>query len=197
MVAVSQVLKLLVIIDMQPAGFPLALGVTRQVMREIRKAVELGWLIVVVEYVTADDCAGPTDTRITTLLDESGARWIRVKKKSEDGSTEIVEALAGLLTGAYPRFRVVGVTTDDCVTKTVHGLIRLLPSCVVDVVTDACSNWEGRRYNWAAFSTSSRVNLLTCATTEGASVAGSIANAPSSGAEETSSTCASDTTTRG
>lgn len=159
--------RILVVIDMQPQGFPLSGGVTREVMREMRLAIANGWLIVVVEYDL--ECAGPTDSRILALLTESGyANWITVKKKAEDGSQEIAAALAPLLAGNQfqyaPAFRVVGVTTDDCVTKTVHGLLPLFPDCVVEVVTDACTNWEGRRYNWAAFSSSPQVILIAAQT---------------------------------
>lgn len=159
--------RILIVIDMQPAGFPLALGVRREVMREMRLAIRSGWLIVVVEYDL--ECAGPTDSRITALLEESGyTNWLPVKKKAEDGSQEIAAALAPLLGGIrnqnVPAFRIVGVTTDDCVSKTVHGLLPLFPDCVVEVVTDACTNWEGRRYNWAAFSSSPRVILIAAQT---------------------------------
>ncbi len=154
--------RFLVVIDMQPAGFPLALAVTNQVLREIKTAMENGWTIMIVEYDL--ECAGPTDSRITALLADSGYQyWFPVKKKAEDGSAEIIAA-AGLplssATDEPPVFRVVGVTTDDCIAKSVFGLVKRLSNCVVELVTDACYNWQGHRFDWSLFATHSNIELL-------------------------------------
>jgi hypothetical protein len=150
--------KILLIIDMQPAGFPLSRVVTRQVLRETALALSLGWKIGVVEFDL--ECAGPTDERIVTLLEASGVPWLKIMKAAEDGSVEIIETLTQeRLDLSKVRFRVVGVTTDDCVTKTVHGLVDKLHDCVVEVVTDACTCWN-IRYDWATFTQSPRVELI-------------------------------------
>lgn len=150
---------ILVVIDMQPAGFPLALAVVRQVLREIKLAIERGWTIMIVEYDL--ECAGPTDSRITALLAESGYQtWLPVKKKAEDGSAEILAALPPCATDEPLVFRVVGVTTDDCIAKSVFGLVKRLPTCVVELITDACYNWQGNRFDWSLFAGFSNIKLL-------------------------------------
>lgn len=147
----------LLIIDMQPAGFPLARVVIRQVLREVERAVRLGWSIRVVEFDL--ECAGYTDPKIMAMLgDGRYERWLPVRKEAEDGSREVVQSLSE--DDPQELFRVVGVTTDDCITKTVHGLLERLPRCTVEVVTDACCNWEGDRFDWSTFSSSTRVRLI-------------------------------------
>lgn len=153
--------RFLVVIDMQPAGFPLALAVTNQVLREIKLAMENGWTIMIVEYDL--ECAGPTDSRITALLADSGYQyWFPVKKQAEDGSAEIAAAALPLTsTDEPPVFRVVGVTTDDCIAKSVFGLLKRLPNCVVELITDACYNWQGHRFDWSLFAGFSNIQLFT------------------------------------
>lgn len=151
--------RLLVVIDMQPAGFPLSRVVTAQVLREIDSAIEQGWTIAIVEF--EHEVTGPTDERILERLQSSGYdHWLTVKKKQEDGSAEILAAAQLSREDAAPLFRIVGVTTDDCVTKTAHGLSSKRPDCQVEVVKDACTNWEGHRFNWSAFSHADNVKVV-------------------------------------
>lgn len=147
----------LLIIDMQPDGFPLARVVIQPVLREVARAMRLGWSIRVVEYDL--ECAGKTDDRIIATL--TGSRyegWLPVRKQSEDGSSEVIQSLtAG---DSAELFRVVGVTTDDCIAKTVRGLLGKLPHCIVEVVMDACRNWQADSFDWSTFPSSPRVRLF-------------------------------------
>lgn len=143
---------ILVIVDMQSQGFPLARSAMRGVKREALDAMARGWHIIVVEYDL--ECAGATDADLLELL-TGYAKQHLVKKAKEDGSQELVD---------YCRehrlpmelLRVVGVTTDDCVAKTTAGLVGLLSDCTVEVVKSACS-CAFSRYDWNTFPKSDRI----------------------------------------
>ncbi|MGD9680877.1 MAG: hypothetical protein AB7W16_06820 [Candidatus Obscuribacterales bacterium] len=152
--------RVLVVIDMQPDGFPLARSVLRQVMQAIAHAMASSWLVLIVEFDI--ECAGSTDPAIMSML-AGYPRWKLVKKSAEDGSLEVIEAVteAGMSTvRPFPGFRMAGVTTDDCISKTAHGLARRLPDCSVEVIKDACFNWQGSRFDWSRFSRAANIVLI-------------------------------------
>lgn len=156
----QETLRVLVVIDMQPDGFPLARSVLRQVRQAIANAMASSWLVLIVEFDI--ECAGPTDPAIMSTL-AGYPYWRLVKKKAEDGSLEVIEAAteAGMSTACpVPVFRLAGVTTDDCISKTAHGLARRLPDCLVEVITDACCNWQGARFDWKQFSRAANIALI-------------------------------------
>lgn len=147
--------SILVVIDMQPQGFPLANSAKRGVMQEILAAMARNWHIIVVEFDL--ECAGETHSELLALL--SGyPHWHQVKKAGEDGSQEIVDfcKYSGLST---KRFRITGVMTDVCVAATTTGLVGLLPDCQADVVKAACA-CAFSRYDWATFPQSERIAIV-------------------------------------
>lgn len=146
---------ILVIVDMQSQGFPLARSAMRGVKQEVLRAIARGWYIVVVEYDL--ECAGETDSDLLALL-AGYARWQPVKKAKEDGSQEVVAHC--LLAGIKPQlFRVVGVMTDVCVAATASGLVEHLSDCSVDVVKSACA-CAFSRYDWNDFPRHERISLV-------------------------------------
>lgn len=152
--------RVLVVIDMQPDGFPLARSVLRQVRQAVARAMASSWLVLIVEFDI--ECAGSTDQAIMSML-AGYPHWKLVKKTAEDGSIEVIEAAteAGMSTARpVPVFRLAGVTTDDCISKTAHGLARSLPGCLVEVITTACCNWQGSRFDWSRFSRAANIVLI-------------------------------------
>jgi len=146
---------ILVVVDMQSQGFPLARSAMRGVKQEILRAIARGWHIVVVEYDL--ECAGRTDSDLLELL--SGyANWHIVKKAKEDGSSEVVAHC--LLNGLSAQlFRVVGVMTDVCVAQTASGLVGRLSDCSLEVVKSACA-CAFSRYDWNEFPVHERISLV-------------------------------------
>lgn len=145
----------LVVIDMQPSGFPYASFVRNEVAREIRRAIEDGLAVIIIEYDL--DCAGTTDPRLIEIVTATGYKnWCTVKKSQKDGSAEVIQAC---LKEGYSsdNFRVVGVVTDECVKETVEGLLSRLPECHVEVMADAVTTWSGPRYDWSTFVSSPRL----------------------------------------
>ncbi len=143
---------ILVIVDMQSQGFPLARFAMRGVKQEVTDAMARGWHIIVVEYDL--ECAGETDGDLLALL--SGyAKKHTVKKAKEDGSQEVVDYCRN---HALPinLFRVVGVMTDVCVAQTSSGLVGRLSEASVEVVKSACA-CAFSRYNWNSFPSHPRI----------------------------------------
>lgn len=149
---------ILVIVDMQSQGFPLARSAMRGVKQEVLRAIARGWHIVVVEYDL--ECAGQTDSDLLALL-TGYANWQTVKKAKEDGSQEVVAhcLLAELKPSRLMRFRVVGVMTDVCVAQTASGLVGRLSDCTVEVVKSACA-CAFSRYDWNDFPVHERILLV-------------------------------------
>jgi len=148
----------LVLVDMQPAGFPLSRVALPGVKREILQAIELGWPIVLVEFDL--ECCKNTDAEIMAILDESKySAWRVVTKTVEDGSPAVI---ASCSENGFPQnlFRVAGVMTDVCVAATAIGLVRLVNNCQVEVIKDACATWSGRRYDWNTFPKDPRLALV-------------------------------------
>ena len=146
---------ILVIVDMQSQGFPLARSAMRGVKQEVANAMARNWHIIVVEYDL--ECAGETDSDLLALL--SGyAKLHTVKKAKEDGSQELVEycRLNGLATNL---FRVVGVMTDVCVAQTTSGLVGRLSDASLEVVKSACA-CAFSRYDWNTFPSHQRILLV-------------------------------------
>ena len=146
---------ILVVIDMQSQGFPLARSAMRGVKQEVKNAMARYWQIIVVEFDL--DIAGGTDSDLLELF-AGYAKWKQVKKAHEDGSQEVVYycRLNGLDTNL---FRIVGVTTDDCVAKTTSGLVGRLSDCNIEVVKSACA-CAFSRYDWATFPAHQRILLV-------------------------------------
>jgi nicotinamidase-related amidase len=146
---------ILVIVDMQSQGFPLARSAMRGVKQEVLRAIARGWHIVVVEYDL--ECAGQTDSDLLALL-AGYANWQTVKKAKEDGSQEVVAHC--LLKELQPKlFRVVGVMTDVCVAQTACGLVGRLSDCSLEVVKSACA-CAFSRYDWNEFPVHERILLV-------------------------------------
>jgi nicotinamidase-related amidase len=138
----------LVVIDMQPDCFLYARWMINPVVAQMREAARQGQGVVLVQYVVglADEIA----PQVLQAYTEFSRRALAVKTQ-EDGSAEVLAACmdAGLSTN---RFRICGVTTDDCVTRTAHGLARLCPAARIEVIKSACECWQGNRFDWSNFS---------------------------------------------
>jgi nicotinamidase-related amidase len=138
----------LVVIDMQPECFIYARWMVKPVLAQMQEAARQGQGIVLVQYaVGLEDAIAPA---ILQAFRECPRQALAVKTQ-EDGSDKVLAACleANLSTS---RFRICGVTTDDCVTKTAHGLALLCPSARIEVIKSACECWQGNRYDWSSFS---------------------------------------------
>lgn len=134
-----------IVIDVQPhfcaANYPdLVVGVTLELMKAMKEKAH----ILIVEYTNC----GSTHNALLKLL-RGYPRYQRIKKSADDGSNQVVEALAKF---KYPskHLRVCGVNTDCCVQATVNGLLAKLPDTKIELVKSACE-WSGagyRRYDW-------------------------------------------------
>ncbi len=146
---------ILVVVDMQSQGFPLARSAMRGVKQQVIDAMARGWHIIVVEYDL--ECAGETDSDLLALMTGYAKRHT-VKKAKEDGSQELVEYCSrnGLATDL---FRVVGVMTDVCVAQTASGLVGRLSDAAVEVVKSACA-CAFSRYDWNTFPAHERISLV-------------------------------------
>lgn len=146
---------ILVVVDMQSQGFPLARSAMRGVKQQVADAMARNWHIIVVEFDL--ECAGETDSDLLELLSGYAKRHT-VKKAKEDGSQELVEycSLNGLATDL---FRVVGVMTDVCVAQTASGLVGRLSGASVEVVKSACA-CAFSRYDWNTFPSHERISLV-------------------------------------
>jgi len=151
--------RTMVVIDMQPQGFPNSRSVLRAVKQELLRAMRSNAPIVIVEYDL--ECAGRTDEELMNLLADSGYQRFRVAaKKSNDGSSEVIDTCSR---NGFPAdaFRVMGVMTDECVKATVTGLLGKMPHASIEVVTDACRTWSGDRYDWSIFASHPNLKLVT------------------------------------
>lgn len=135
----------LVVIDMQPvfeaAGRPKVIaGVTREI---IQTKIANG-MIIFVEY------SGflPTYTPLLDLVKGYSSR-IRIKKRNNDGSEQIVRFLES--SDCYAdHFRICGVNTNACVRDTVSGLLSKT-TAKIEVVRDACDWADTEKYDWRCF----------------------------------------------
>ena len=146
----------LVLIDMQPDGFIYSRWMVKPVLQLIDAAISQNHGICLVQYVC--ECAGTIAEEITRRL-EGYPRKTLAKKTREDGSAEVIEACldAGLTTAD---FQVAGVTTDDCVVRTVRGLSEKLPDSRIAVIKNCCECWQGKRYDWSTFAQAANIFLI-------------------------------------
>jgi hypothetical protein len=138
-----------VVIDMQPECFFYARWVLKPVLAQMHEAERQQQGIVLVRYEIAD-----LDTEIAPDILQAYDQFSRralATKTQRDGSEQVLAACAeaNLCTSV---FRVCGVTTDECITETVHGLARLCPAARIEVIMSACESWQGKRYDWSRFS---------------------------------------------
>lgn len=138
----------LVVVDMQPECFLYARWVIQPVLAQMHEAARLGHGIILVRYEIAD-----VNTEIAPEIMrayEQCARRAPATKTKRDGSEEVL-AVCTLANLSKNLFRVCGVTTDECITQTAHGLARLCPTARVEVIKSACESWQGKRYDWSGF----------------------------------------------
>lgn len=107
--------------------------------REIRKAVQDGAGILLVEYWGC----GATIHQLAKLTQEFPQANIQtITKHGDNGGKEISMAIwkHGM---SSSHFKVVGVNTDCCVYQTCNGLMGHYPNAIIEVVADACdSTWS-------------------------------------------------------
>ncbi len=148
----------LVVIDMQPA-FPASGDVTimAAVKRELGKAVQRGFPIVVVEF-SGDGTHVPTNASL--MQEVLGYNRLQVVRKyKSDGSAQVLSTCSEHGFGSE-RFRVCGVYTPLCVLSTVLGIKRAAPNTSITVVQDACKNEPGLTDGWVRFERIPNVHLL-------------------------------------
>lgn len=108
------------------------------VQREIQLAISDDAHVLFVEYNGSGDTL-PELTRLTKTTSKAHT----VIKTGDDGSKAIVAALKEYDIPNH-HLKIVGVNTDYCVYRTVHGLRRKLPFySQIEVIADACdSQWS-------------------------------------------------------
>jgi hypothetical protein len=140
----------LVVIDMQPDCFLYARWKIKPVCELMRETTRLGQGIVLVPFIINDPKLSLDIAPAVVEAFEACPRRALAPKFQEDGSDKVLAACkqANLSTNL---FRLCGVTTDECVTKTAHGLALLCPSARIEVIKAACEGWQSN-YDWSRFS---------------------------------------------
>jgi nicotinamidase-related amidase len=136
----------LIVIDMQP-GFEASHSpdTQRAVTREIHIAVRNGWPVVIVEC--RPESFGGTYPELLADLDRQPASLIgRAFKKHNNGTSEVLDCCLQRHFD-LESLRVCGVNTTQCVEETVLGLSACLPSSCIEVVKDACNDWNENNFD--------------------------------------------------
>lgn len=133
----------LVVVDMQPS-FIASQRVLEEVMQEIDLALRNDWAIVILEYYNQ----GPTYDCILAKAKQS-RRFALETKFKDGGGREVLNACRKL---DFPtdRFRVCGVNTLACVSRTVQEISRIFRQSLVLVVQKACAH-NTRENDWHKF----------------------------------------------
>ena len=143
----------MVVVDVQKEFF--AARYVKEAIAEKIKEVKLPVIIVEYDcerYKCEESPRPPRDTyeEVMQAVEQSPV-WTLTVKKTDDGSSEIIEA-AHRLGYASPEFLVCGVNTGGCVKDTVYGLlekyrtVKVLAECCASVSTTSHNNtleeWE-------------------------------------------------------
>jgi hypothetical protein len=131
----------LVVIDMQ-YGFEASRNpeTIEAVKREIAIHINHGWPIVIVECRPGQFCR--TYPQIMNMLDMCPTELCtRVEKEHNDGSQQVLRACREM-GFSMEQLRVCGVNTTQCVQETVVALSYELPNSCIEVVKDACNDWN-------------------------------------------------------
>lgn len=139
--------RTLVIVDMQPDGFPSADDdvTVANVIKEIDRAKKRRAGIIVCDYKTY----GPTDKRIIEAIGDY-LRYAHCWKNKDDGSKEIYKkALAEDFDTSS--WRICGVNIAYCINRTVKGLRTIVPYANIQVKKDACNCLMHEDRSWQAF----------------------------------------------
>lgn len=133
----------LVIVDMQET-FIASKRVLLEVLQEIDTALQNDWAIVILEYHNQ----GPTLDCVLARAKQS-RRFALETKFKDGGGREVLNACRkhNLPT---KRFRVGGVNTHACVSRTVHEISKLFHHSYVMVVQKACAH-NLRANDWHKF----------------------------------------------
>ena len=125
----------LVIIDMQPnfkaANNPRCVA---NCVREVKKAIEIGANIIVLEYAQRRNENGHKTKYPIRKLVQAYEKGYFITKDDDDGSYAIID------TGIFDseeHFRLCGVNLGACVSSTARGLRENFPSAQIEVVKDA------------------------------------------------------------
>jgi hypothetical protein len=129
-------MEILLIVDMQ-LNFEAAssLAVRRNVLREIKTAINKEMHIIVLEYANS----GQTYYDINNAL-RNYKRCSYVEKQKDDGSS----VLRKFFVGKKVSVNICGVNTGACVWKTAKGLSRFKCVRSINIILDACN--DSRRY---------------------------------------------------
>jgi nicotinamidase-related amidase len=128
----------LVIVDMQPAFAAANCGqTTSNILKLIEEAKVQSAPIVILEFSNY----GETRKDINAAVKDYG-KTKRMTKYEDDGSDEVVEALASV----PERVKVCGVNLGYCVLSTALGLVQ--KGSEVELVKEACNQPESFYSRW-------------------------------------------------
>ncbi len=146
----------LVITDMQPifAAVCKTPDLITSVVNQVELAIEHGWAVVLLEVKpwAYDRTVDP----IRNLLEGKYNRYSTRRKEGDDGSGEVLSACRDL---GFPNgfFRVTGVLTNACVSRTAWGLVLQNEHCLVRVIKEACATTTDADEAWQKFETGPRL----------------------------------------
>jgi nicotinamidase-related amidase len=146
----------LVITDMQAifAGVCKTPDLIPNVVLQVELAIENGWAIVLLEVKPW--AYGRTADPILKLLEGKYKHFSARRKEGDDGSSEVLAACRDL---GFPDkfFRVTGVLTNACVSRTAWGLVLQNEQCLVRVIKEACATTTAADEAWQRFETGPRL----------------------------------------
>ena len=151
--------KTLVVIDMQ-TDFSAARPdwIRQAVLAQINRARDSNMAIVVLEYLSREPLRFYGVTHEELIAAARGHSHFTMRAKAVPDGSECVAAACQAMSVAEEEFVVCGVNTHACVEATVLGLFNLFPTCRIEVVANACNDFQGN--NWSAFPL--RDNLTVC-----------------------------------
>jgi len=140
-----------VIIDMQERFLQDILDRDRTVaaaIENIEEAKRQGDAIVLLQYRSNKNPAGPVDPKVLAHLD-GYTRCFTYDKWIDNGAPEVEQALLEHDL-ANQVFRLYGLNADACVLRTGLGLRTRFPRSRVEVIKDACSSYN-KHVMWPAY----------------------------------------------
>lgn len=144
--------NVLLIIDMQPkfasSNEPALLSFIEHL---ILQAIEEEAVVICLEY----GYGSRTNTQLTRHL-KGYARYFWREKNADDGASEVSTLCAKKVLSPIA-FKVVGVNTHACVSRTTESLAKAFPSSQITVMKNGCNCKEGN--HWDDFPKASNIAL--------------------------------------
>lgn len=148
----------LVIIDMQYCfAAAKTQNIKSPILREIKLAQKHKNPIIVVEYKVDKKHHNGCTVKYITKATGGRTKVPFIKKKTDDGSMVIIDAIKTLTRSR--RIRIVGVNTGQCVKDTVNGLVW--NGYKPQIVGDACNSYSYENHRFGLLSMKkSKVKIL-------------------------------------